>query len=318
MESINRRSFLQKSVLTGMGMTLLSSVELNAGSEVKKAPITIPTGKRSNKPFRFGLLTETEELGEKMYKGYDEAIIPVEIMMKPLENNSKWYPMRDKIKSWGFPMRSASHYPGPSGPFTGPDVDFELAEFYAKRAINRCAELGIVIVGVYGMFFPVPDGFSKTRATDQAIRFCHMLADLAEPKGMYIALEPRAGEKDLWPRYLDGVEFARRVGRSGIRCMADTNYFIQLNQDLNDIKKYPEYCIHADTQGDNHAQPGVGDREKIHTEYFRVLRDIGYENCVSFACPWINSSGGAEMDLALETKKSLDYMKRIRDKVYAE
>ena len=36
-----------------------------------------------------------------MDKGYDEAIIPVEIMMKPLEKNSEWYPMRDKIKSWG-------------------------------------------------------------------------------------------------------------------------------------------------------------------------------------------------------------------------
>ena len=54
MESINRRSFLQKSVLTGIGMTLLSSTELNAGNEVKKAPITIPTGKRMARHPRTG------------------------------------------------------------------------------------------------------------------------------------------------------------------------------------------------------------------------------------------------------------------------
>jgi sugar phosphate isomerase/epimerase len=317
MKTCDRRSFMQKSLVTGMGMAVLSVSGVKAENKKNIAPITIPTGKRTNKPFRFGVLTETVEIGRKMDKAYDEAIVPIELMIKPMEHNSKWPSVREEIESWGFPVRSTSHYPGPSQPFTGPDVDFDLVEFYAKRAVARSAELGVKVIGIYGLFFPVPEGFSKNRAIDQAIRFCNMLADLVEPKNMFIALEPMGKVDTLWPLYLDAVEFAQRVDRHSIRCMADTNYFISRNQDLRDIAKYPEYCIHADTQGVD-GQPGVGNRVKVHTEFFRVLRDIGYENCVSFACPWRNTIGSTTLDMAAETRKSLAYAKKIRDQVYAE
>ena len=79
----------------------------------------------------------------------------------------------------------------------------------------------------------------------------------------------------------------------------------------------PEYCIHADTQGIG-GQPGIGDREDVHTRFFQVLRDMGYENCVSFACPWKNTLGGDQVNLQAETRKALEYAKKIRERVYAE
>jgi sugar phosphate isomerase/epimerase len=151
---------------------------------------------------------------------------------------------------------------------------------------------------------------------DQAVRFCNLLADNAQPYGIKIALEPYSGANLLWRRYLEGLAFAREVNRPEIRLMADLNYFLALDQDLRDIAKAPEMLVHAHIAGE-HAQPGIGDLVDFHTEFFRVLRDIGYEGMVSAACPWQSSDGG-ELDLMKETTKSLRYLQVLRDKVYSE
>jgi hypothetical protein len=41
-----------------------------------------------------------------------------------------------------------------------------------------------------GNFFKVPEGYSKTKATDQAIRFVDRMADYAEMYDVLVALEP--------------------------------------------------------------------------------------------------------------------------------
>jgi sugar phosphate isomerase/epimerase len=144
-----------------------------------------------------------------------------------------------------------------------------------------------------------------------------MAADAAEPYGITIVLEPVGDPDTLWPLYVDAVKFAKRIARPNVRCMADTNYFLRRNEPLEVIKEDPEYCVHADTQGEG-GQPGIGNRVDLHTQFFRVLRDIGYENCVSFACPWLDTSGTGSVDFRMESRKSLEYAKRIQDEVYSE
>jgi hypothetical protein len=47
-----------------------------------------------------------------------------------------------------------------------------------------------------------------------------------------------------------------------------------------------------------------------------VLKDAGYDKGVSAACPWVSTSGSAEIDYKYETDKALEYISRLRDKVY--
>jgi len=177
--------------------------------------------------------------------------------------------------------------------------------------------LGVEFAGIYGSFFKVPEGFSHKAAMDQAVRWVNMLADYGEKYAVKIALEPTADPHTLFPMYLDGIEFAKHeVGRSVVRVMADLNYFIQGNQPLENITKEPDYCLHVHIAGE-HGQPGLGDRVDIHTRLFRVLRDIGYTGGVSAASPW-KSTSGDKVDFRAETAKSLQYLRALRDKVYAE
>jgi sugar phosphate isomerase/epimerase len=250
--------------------------------------------------------------------GWDVAEIPVALQLNPFDSDALWAAKQAEITAWNLPpVRISSHFLQFWGlKAVGPDVDQEQLEFWTKRAFRRLHDLGVRTVGVFGGFFAVPDGFSRDIAVEQALRFAHLLADHAEPLDMTIALEPFSDPTTLFPRYLQGIEFADRVGRRSVKVMADLNYFLKLNQPLTDIAVRPEMCAHVHI-AEGGGQPGTGDRHDVYLHLFRVLRDIGYTGAVSCACAWVSTEGG-ELNFGRETAKTLAYLQNLRASVYAE
>lgn len=262
---------------------------------------------------------EAQKPASEIAPGWDFTEIPVGEFLAPFNSKAWWAERKAHIQSLPVaPIKATSHLLHRFGLVaSGPDVDWEQVEFWVRRAFERVAELGTIqVVGCFGGHFSVPEGFPRSKAMDQAIRFCNLLADLAQPLGIKIALEPYSGTNLLFQRYLEGLAFAREVNRPEICLMADLNYFLALNQDLWDIAQAPEMLVHAHIAGE-HGQPGVGNLVDFHTRFFRVLRCIGYEGTVSAACPWV-STEGEKLDLRKETAKSLRYLQELRDRVYSE
>ena len=251
----------------------------------------------------------------KIAPGFEMAEIPAEILANPFVTEEEWNQTKNKIPSWNLPpIQVASHWIGK--PCTKPDVDWELLEFWTKRALRRLSEINVKTAGVYGLFFPKVEGYSPVRQMDQAIRYTNFIGDTARQCGIMIALEPMADLNTLWPTYLEGLKFAKRVDHPNVKVMADLNYFLKLNQPFDDIKQDPEFCLHGHIAGEG-AQPGVGSLVDKHKAFFRVLRDIGYKGGVSAACPW-KKTEGAEFDLTVETAKTLKYMTNLREQVFNE
>jgi sugar phosphate isomerase/epimerase len=249
--------------------------------------------------------------------GWDMTEVPVAIQLTPFESDANWAAKKAEIATWNLPpIKASSHFIQYWGlKAVGPAVDWEQLEFWTKRAFRRLAELGVETVGIYGGFFAVPEGFSQNKAIDQGLQFTHLLADHAEPHGMTVALEPLSDMSTLWPRYLQGIEFAKQVNRPSVKVMADLNYFLKLDQPLEDIAREPEFCAHVHI-AEGGGQPGIGDRTDLYTRLFRILRDIEYQGAVSCACAWVSSDGG-ELNFGLETEKTLAYLQDLRANVYA-
>lgn len=249
---------------------------------------------------------------------WDICEIPVALEVRPFESDANWAAKKAEIKAWNLPpVRVASHFLQFWGlKAVGPDVDWEQLEFWTRRAFRRLGDLGVEVAGIYGGFFSVPEGFSKDEATEQAVRFCHLMADHAEKYGITVALEALSDLTTLFPLYLESIEFAKKVNRPSIKVMADLNYFLKLDQPLEHIAVEPEYCMHVHI-AEGGGQPGTGDRTDLYERLFRILRDIGYEGGVSCACAWVSSDGG-ELDFGKETAKTLAYLQELRAKVYAE
>ncbi|MGB1718199.1 MAG: sugar phosphate isomerase/epimerase family protein [Candidatus Latescibacterota bacterium] len=218
---------------------------------------------------------------EQIGSAWDMCEIPVALQVQPFESEANWAAKKAEIESWGLPpIRVASHF----------------LQFWGLKA--------------------VPEGFSKDEATEQAVRFCHLMADHAEEHGISVALEAFSDLTTLFPRYLDSIEFAKRVNRPSIKVMADLNYFLKLDQPLEHIALEPEWCMHVHI-AEGGGQPGSGDRESLYERLFRILRDMGYEGAVSCACAWISTEGG-QLDFGKETAKTLAYLEALRARVYAE
>ncbi|MBI1299182.1 TIM barrel protein [bacterium] len=250
--------------------------------------------------------------------GWDVTEVPVAIQLIPFESEANWAAKKAQIADWDLPpTRVSSHFLQFWGlKAVGSDVDWEQLEFWTKRAFRRLADLGVEVVGIYGGFFAVPEGFPRDEAMQQALRFSHLLADHAEQYNMTVALEPLSDLTTLWPRYLEGIEFAKKVNRPSVKVMADLNYFIKLDQPLEHITIEPEYCAHVHI-AEGGGQPGTGDRSDIYKRLFRILRDIGYQGAVSCACAWVSTDGGP-LRFGVETDKTLAYLQNLRTEVYAE
>jgi sugar phosphate isomerase/epimerase len=206
----------------------------------------------------------------------DVTEVPVAIQLIPFESDANWAAKKAQIAAWNLPpTRISSHFLQFWGlKAVGPDVDWEQLEFWTKRAFRRLNELSVEVVGIYGGFFAVPEGFPRDEAMAQGLRFSHLLADYAEQYNMTVALEPLSDLTTLWPRYLEGIEFAKQVNRPSVKVMADLNYFIKLDQPLEHIAIEPEYCAHVHI-AEGGGQPGTGDRSDVYKRLFRILRDIG-------------------------------------------
>ena len=271
-----------------------------------------------SKQFQIGIVVDVVPI-EILSKGWEYFEVPASIHGSAVLSDYEWQQYKKVYKADGRPTPVTSHLLGPGNSWQGASgnyYDRELLEFSLRRTIRRMSELGVKYLGAWGGHFRIPDGFSRTKAIDQAISTINFAADYAAEYGMQIALEPEADADTLFPRYLEGVAFAKLTGRSNVKVMADLNYFIALNQPLEDILKYPDYCLNAHIQGDGGAQPNVGKREDILLHFFKVLKDAGYDKGVSAACPWVSTNGASEIDYKYETDTTLSYLLDLRSKAY--
>lgn len=267
--------------------------------------------------FPYGICIDDAPI-DQVAEGFTYFEIPTALIVKPFDCDKEWNETRDKLLASGRGMHSSSHYLQFFGlKANGPAFDAEQQKFWAMRAFRRMNEVGIKAVGVYGAFFDTPDiltGYEKTKAIDDAFSFANIIADEAEKYDMLIALEPMAGSKSMWPTYLEGLEFCKATGRRSMKLMADLNYFLKLNQPLENILKAPEYCLNIHIQGDGGAQPNVGARDDIFIRLFKILKEINYQHVVTSACPWIPTKPG-ELDWLYETQKTVEYLDGIMEKV---
>jgi len=271
-----------------------------------------------NNKFQFGIVVDVIPL-DVLSKGWEYFEIPASMHCSALFCESEWQEQKALYKADGRPtpvsafmLGPGSTWKGASGQFYNPDV----IKWSLEIQFKRMAELGIKWAGAWGGHFRCQDGFCRSKAIDQAISSINVMADLAEKYGMEIALEPQAEPDTLFPKYLEGVAFAKLTGRRSVKVMADLNYFLELEQPLEDILKEPELCLNVHIQGDGGAQPNVGKRDEILIHLFNVLKEAGYDKGVSAACPWVPTNGAKEVDYKFETDFTLKYLEDLREKVY--
>ena len=271
-----------------------------------------------NKQFKLALNIDKIDLKPplELAPGWDTAEIPIWELLLPIDSDGVWEKKRAEIESWNQPpWCAASHWLWDERPTGDRKTEWEELERQAEVTCRRMAQIGCPVAGVWGSFFEIGSE-GKTKATDDALKYCEMVSKYADKFGILIALEPTANSETVFPSYKDGIEFVKSLNKDSIRLMADLNYFTAINQPFENIALEPDYCLHVHIQGEKY-QPNVGDCEEKILHIFRVLRDIGYEKSVSSAHPWISTEGDI-FNYRIESGKTLKFLQNLRDQVYSE
>jgi sugar phosphate isomerase/epimerase len=183
--------------------------------------------------------------------GWEAAEIPITELVLPYDREEAWQKNLAAIKTWNQPsFTAASHFLKDERIIGNEATHFEELERQAEQNCRRLAQLDSgIVAGIWGNFFSVPEGFSRIKAMDQALRYCEMVAGYAKRYGVLIALEPTANPGTVFPKYSDGLQFVKQLAKPAVRVMADLNYFTAVDEPFEDIAIDPEYCLHVHIQG---------------------------------------------------------------------
>lgn len=186
---------------------------------------------------------------------------------------------------------------------TGPAVDWARAQRYVARALPRARSLGAqVLVLGSGRSRTIPDGFARSDAWAQLVRFLHMVADVAEQEGITIAIEPlNRRESNVINSVAEGVELAQQVNRPAIRVLADFYHMDEEREPLSHLVQYSDWLAHVHVADSDRRAPGTG--AYPYAEFVENLRAAEYKGMISVECRW--------EDLAKEAEPAVRFLRDV-------
>lgn len=165
----------------------------------------------------------------------------------------------------------------------GPDASLDRLRTFVTRVFDRMQRAGVEVIG-YGSGGSrwVPAGFDRNKARQQVADFLHLCADLGEPRGVKVALEPyNRDDANLLNTVSEATEFIKDVNRSHAKLMADF-FHIKLNGESFDaLKEAGPHLIHAHL-----AEPGRGRPQTTpadHALFLQTLLASGYDGRVTLS-----------------------------------
>jgi sugar phosphate isomerase/epimerase len=201
-------------------------------------------------------------------------------------------------------------FPG-SLKIAGPDVDEKQVLDYLDKVVTRAerAEIQNLTLGSGGAR-RLPEGYDKTKATDDFIVLAGKMAVVAKAHGVTIILENlNSTETNFITKLREAAEIVRRVDHPNFRLNADIYHMLKENESAEEIKnagKLIVYCEIAEKQ--NRALPGVS-REDFRP-YLSALKDIKYKGPILIE----GNSDNFKRDIPL----AFQYLSRQLQEVYGK
>ena len=170
---------------------------------------------------------------------------------------------------------------------TGPEPNHDEILIWAKTTFCRAQQAGIpYIVFGSGGARRFPEDFSKQEATQQFISVCKQLAPIAEKYNVTVVVEPlNTSETNLINSLKEGVEIVEAVNHPNIQLLCDIFHMMRDNEQASEIIKYGKYIRHCHI-AEKESRSAPGTKGDDFTSYFKALKQIKYQGCISIEGNW--------------------------------
>ena len=221
------------------------------------------------------LIGNLDQLEDVAAWGYDYAEISPGLLGIDEETGTLEQKALEQIQRAAVPVTAMCGFLAHSK-VVGPEIDNTPVRDYVIRLFDAMQQAGVPVIG-YGSGGSrfVPDGFPRDRALEQVNDFLQMCADLGEPRGVQVALEPyNYDDANLINTVPEGVEMVQKVNRPVIQLMADFFHMRLNGESFDTLAAAGPYLIHAHI-----AEPGRGRPQTTpaeHAAYLQALCEAGY------------------------------------------
>lgn len=217
----------------------------------------------------------------------------------------------EALKATGMPILAANCFI--SLKVVGEEKDEAAIKEYLEKLFSKASRLGPEYL-VFGSSAArrIPEGMSLEEGRAQIVDFLkNLVVPLAEKYNLPVAIEPlRPEECNAINTIDDGVEIAKKTESPYIKVLADVAHMFVQNEDMNKIKDYKGYIIHAHTSnpdpapetGKKRIYPKAGDSFS-QASFFEPLKEIGVETC---------SIEADVLDFEADAKDAYDLLKELR------
>ena len=231
---------------------------------------------------RFGVCCDSSHFAEIKKAGYDYGEMNLSALAALSEED--FLRVKAEVEASGIAAEAFNcFFPGTTR-LTGPDVDFDAIEAYAKSALRRASLLGgkIAVLGSGGSR-RIPEDVDRSIAGAQFLRVLQICGKAAAENGMTVALEPlNKLETNLVNTVEEGAAFIRAAGEPGARLLADFYHIFRENEPVCHLKNAADILVHVHLARPNadRKMPQDEDMDTLRT-WAETLAAAGYEGRLS-------------------------------------
>jgi D-psicose/D-tagatose/L-ribulose 3-epimerase len=232
---------------------------------------------------KYGICGDTAMAAIAADHGYDFFETTVAGLLKPSEEDASFRQAFAAVKAAALPCEAVNCFIPGDLKITGPQVDFEALKSFATIACGRAGEAGVeIIVFGSGGARAIPDGYDRTAAMSQIVRFCEMLGPVAGEHGVTIAVEPlNAAECNILTTVGESADLVRRVDHPAVRLLVDGYHWGKDDDSAEDVVAAGDLLVHAHVATTTQRlAPGAEPCAKMPA-FFECLAKAGYNGRIS-------------------------------------
>jgi sugar phosphate isomerase/epimerase len=170
---------------------------------------------------------------------------------------------------------------------TGPNLDLAALDAYMSTVCRRAQKVGIrILVFGSGGSRRVPDGFLQAAASEQIVSHLKRWGPIAARYHVTIVVEPlNKTECNIITSVDEAADLVRRAGHQHVRLLCDTYHMVKDGDSPDAIRRGKGLVAHVHcAEGARRLPVGLGGEDQ--REYFKALKDIGYDGRVSIEARW--------------------------------
>ena len=262
---------------------------------------------------RYGLCTGDPLVLQQLTDwGYDFAEIGARTLL-PFDDEGTFAPRREALQRSGVSIEAMAGFIPESVPVIGPEVDWAKVRGYLATTLGRAAEVGVVVVN-WGSVQSrrVPADWPMSRAWQQIEQAAGLIAEIAKPLGITIAVESVNPHEANVLFYLpEAANLVATVGAPNLRLNLDYYHCVKQNEPAAHLDAVAQLIAHTHTSDDARRFPMLGDWDQ--RPFLAYLDRIGYHGRVSFE---VRDPG--ERSFAAAAALSVKRMRDLEREVTAE